>query len=87
MPVGAGSVTVVPAALTLPVLLATIVYVIVPFGVSVVVGELFWILTCGVGATVTVQAAAGEPAGQFDGSDDTTVFVIVAGGFAFAVTV
>ena len=44
-------------------------------------------LTCGVGATVTVQTAAGEPDGQFDGSGEITAFVIVAGGFAFAVTV
>src|SRR5438445_2491962 len=59
MPVGAGSATTVPAALTDPVLLATIVYTICPFGVSVVAGVLFWILICGTGGTVTVLLHGG----------------------------
>ena len=59
MPVGTGSDTTVPAALTLPVLLATIVYTIVPFGVSVVAVVLFCTLTCGTGGTVTMLSHGG----------------------------
>ena len=91
MPVGAGSVTVVPAALTLPVLLATIVYTIVPFGVSVVAGVLFWMLTCGTGGTVTVLLHGGGVLFGVHtpplGGVAVAVFVTVAGGVEITVAV
>ena len=91
MPVGVGSVTVVPAALTLPVLLATIVYTIVPFGVSVVAGVLFWILTCGTGGTVTVLLHGGGVLFGVHrpplGGVAVAVFVTVAGGVEITVAV
>jgi len=59
IPVGIGSDTTEPDALTLPVLLATIVYTIVPFGVSVVAVVLFCTLTCGTGGTVTMLSHGG----------------------------
>ena len=91
MPVGVGSVTTVPAALTLPVLLATMVYTIVPFGVSVVAGVLFWMLICGTGGTVTMLLHGGgvlfgvhrPPSGGVT----VAVFVTVAGGVAMIVAV
>src|SRR5579883_1793960 len=91
MPVGIGSATTVPAALTLPALVATIVYVTVPPGVSVVVGELFWMLTCGTGVNVTVLLHGGAelpgvhtpPAGGVA----VAVLVTVAGGLALTVAV
>ena len=91
MPVGVGSVTIVPAALTLPVLLATIVYVMVPFGVSVVAFVVFVTLTCGTGGTVTVLVHGGEALFGAHrpplGGVAVAVFVTCAGGFAPTVAV
>jgi hypothetical protein len=91
MPVGIGSDTTVPAASTVPVLLATIVYTIVPLGVSVVVVVLFCTLTCGTGGTVTVLLHGGgallgvhtPPAGGVA----LAVLVTCAGGEPFTVAV
>ena len=80
-----------PAALTLPVLLATTVYTTVPLAVSVVVFAVFVTLTCGTGGTVTVLVHGGvvfpgvhtPPVG---GVTDA-VLTTLAGGVALTVAV
>jgi len=91
MPVGAGSDTTVPAALTLPVLLATIVYTIWPFGVSVVAFVVFVTLTCGSGGRITVEPHGGAVLFGVHtpppGGVAVAVLTTCAGGFALTVAV
>jgi hypothetical protein len=91
MPAAIGSATTVPAALTEPVLLTTIVYTTVPLGVAVVVFALFAMLTCGTGGTVTVLLHGGGVLFGVHtpplGGVAVAVLVTVAGGVAMTVAV
>jgi hypothetical protein len=64
---------------------------IVPLGVSVVVGVLFWIFTCGTGGTVTVLSHGGWVLPGVHtppfGGVTAAVFVTCAGGLALTVAV